>query len=974
VRAGVVGPFVIAPPYVPQQMIDRQQTRQLSGLDRFQPTWQVEGDDGIAYLELQPTTESGQVVLDFTFESGRKIDRNVRQQLRAWLDATQRDWVLVGFAEGTLAYQTISGNMQTAHDADQEDDVVTDGQTSFYAKGRVLGKWLLTLAYQSDKHQQPPLRDPDSLAQVIDPDEYYQIYGDGTEQRYDAPSQYKLYVKLERPQFYALFGDYQTGLTQTELSRYSRSLSGFKSEYVGSVFSYNAFAANTAQRFARDEIQGDGTSGLYRLSGRHIVINSEKIALETRDRFQSHQIVSSRLLLRHIDYDIDYTGGTLFFREPIFARDTDLNPVFIVADYEVENGGDEELNAGGRAAAKFAGGKVEAGVSLIRDAQTEGETDLGGLDLKVKLLPGTELRLEAAGSDGDLGSDEREGGAYLAQIEHLGERFDSIVYARRQAREFGVGQQFSAETGQEKQGLLARVPIAEKWAVAGEGYRQENLTSDVTRLAGVARLERSIEKGKLFGGVQYASDEDATGENFESQQIVLGANRKFFADRLDLLGQADISIAGKDESLDFPSRYLAQAGYDVTKSVKMIVAEEVTSGAAYDSQTTRVGGIINPWKGAKLNSTLNQDLGEYGPRTFGLLGLTQSILVGKRWGVDVGVDQSTTFAGSDSKRPPRVNPSYPIAAGSEVATTTPTGTPGVFGLSTEDFTAVSAGATYRADLWSANGRGELRDGETDDRWGVVANFLRQAREGVAFASSGRLFSAKRASGTEGLYTSVDVSWAYRPLGSRWSLLDRLAFRLDQLDDGTGISGSGLFGANSLTTQGDAISRAVVNNFNLNRVSRAWTAKDRQGNLFDLNQRNQWSLYYGAKYSFDEYDGESYTGYTDLIGAEWRFDLKTWLDVGMQGAMLHSWTADNYQFSAGPSVGFSPIANSWISVGYNVIGFRDGDFDAAKYTAQGVVVKLRIKFDQLTRLPGHDAEDPRAATAAEWPARGEGEPR
>ena len=73
---------------------------------------------------------------------------------------------------------------------------------------------------------------------------------------------------------------------------------------------------------------------------------------------------------------------------------------------------------------------------------------------------------------------------------------------------------------------------------------------------------------------------------------------------------------------------------------------------------------------------------------------------------------------------------------------------------------------------------------------MVANFLREARAGVAFASSGRFFEAERASGTEGLFGSVDLSWAYRPLGSRWSLLDRLEFRLDQLDGGTGVSGLG----------------------------------------------------------------------------------------------------------------------------------------------------------------------------------------
>ena len=91
-------------------------------------------------------------------------------------------------------------------------------------------------------------------------------------------------------------------------------------------------------------------------------------------------------------------------------------------------------------------------------------------------------------------------------------------------------------------------------------------------------------------------------------------------------------------------------------------------------------------------------------------------------------------------------------------------------------------------------------------------------------------------------------------------------------------------------------------------------------------------------------------------------------------MLHSWNAENYQFSAGPSVGFSPIENSWISIGYNVIGFRDQDFDAARYTAQGVIVKLRVKFDQTTRLPGREVDDPRAVSPWAWPARAQGETR
>jgi len=36
----------------------------------------------------------------------------------------------------------------------------------------------------------------------------------------------------------------------------------------GERFQYNVFAAETSQAFVKDEIPGDGTSGLYRLSGR----------------------------------------------------------------------------------------------------------------------------------------------------------------------------------------------------------------------------------------------------------------------------------------------------------------------------------------------------------------------------------------------------------------------------------------------------------------------------------------------------------------------------------------------------------------------------------------------------------------------------------------------------------------------------------------------------------------------------------
>ena len=130
----------------------------------------------------------------------------------------------------------------------------------------------------------------------------------------------RLYLRLERPQFYALFGDYDTGIDEPELARYVRSMNGLKAEYRSDRVSATAFASDTPNRHRRDEIQGNGLSGPYALASRNLLANSERVTIEVRDRLHSERILESRLLMRHIDYDIDYAAGTLRFREPILSR------------------------------------------------------------------------------------------------------------------------------------------------------------------------------------------------------------------------------------------------------------------------------------------------------------------------------------------------------------------------------------------------------------------------------------------------------------------------------------------------------------------------------------------------------------------------------------------------------------------------------------------------------------------------------
>ena len=351
-RMGSAGTFRVSSPYRSWWEVEDNRKNKIVEIGNREPLYRVE-DDGIALIELAPTTHSGEAVLTFNF------DNNRQQEVRVWLSAEPRDWILVGFAEGTAGYNTLDENQTAAFNAGHEDGYYDEGRVAFFAKGSVKGEYLLTLAYDSARDRDESRH---QFETVIDPNAYYQLYADKSEQRFEAASQRKLFLKLEKRQFFALFGDFNTGLSYTELARYERRMNGFLSEYRGENVGYTAFASETDQSFVRDEIRGDGTSGLYRLSSAPIIGNSDQVRIEVRDRFDTGQVVSATTLTRYLDYNIDTLAGTLYFKKPIPSRDQNFNPVFIVAEYESFSDANEGVVAGGRVSAHFKENSVEVGV------------------------------------------------------------------------------------------------------------------------------------------------------------------------------------------------------------------------------------------------------------------------------------------------------------------------------------------------------------------------------------------------------------------------------------------------------------------------------------------------------------------------------------------------------------------------------------------------------------------------------------
>jgi uncharacterized repeat protein (TIGR01451 family) len=929
IQHDAIGDFSVSDPYRPAVEADAQQAAQLSGLERARPVWRVHGDDGVAYIELEPTTASGTVNVGFNFLDG-KVQR--KQNVEFWLDPGQRPWTVVGFAAGTIGFNKLNDSTETL--AKAEDDINVDGRIALYAKGRVSGKWLMTLAYDTDKKT-----DQTRFAGVIDPRQYYTIYADRAEQRYDASSLRRLYLKLERPQFYALFGDYQTGIDEPELARYQRSFNGIKAEYRSEQVSAQVFGADTPYRYRREEIQGNGTTGPYALGSRDVIANSERIRLQIRDRLRSDRIVEERDLLRHIDYDIDYLAGTLRFRDPILSRSSGLDPQFILAEYEVDGVGKRVNNAGGRIRWSDKSKKFQIGATAIHDETDVSKTNLIGADITYRPAAGTEIRAEFAGSDGKANNgagapDAGRANAWLLEAEHHTGSIDVRAYARQQASGFGVGQNNSGAAGTRKVGVDARARINDNLSVSAIGYQEDYLQSNARRRAGITEAEYRSGATTLRAGIAHASDTLADGTINKSTIAKIGGAQKLLNNKLELSAQTEFALGGQDASIDFPARHQIGARYAVTNDVNLIAGYEIAKGDKINARTARLGFDVAPWAGGRILASANkQDITEFGPRTFAAYGLAQSFKINDKWSADISVDGNKTLSGV--QRSSVLNPLQPVASG---------GFLGSDGSLTEDFTAVTAGATYRGDRYSWTGRAEYRAGETTDRYGFNTAILRQIGEGKAITGALSWFSANQRGGPSTETAQAEISWANRPAASDWSFLNKFELRYDAVKNAVaGLSGP--IGGAALNINGDAQSRRVINSLSINYTP---IGRDENGLGLDKSnyfERGEYGLFWGSRYVSEKFGNDDVSGWSNVIGADFRLDMGEYADFGAQATVRVGTGGRNVAYSGGPVLTVTPAKNMNISLGYNVTGFADRDFEASRYMRSGPFVTLKLKFDQ-----------------------------
>lgn len=805
-----------------------------------------------------------------------------------------RPLVAAGVFDGAVSLNRTRGNVGNGADPARavdgfEDQLRHVGETAqlgaraaMFVKGKVGDDTLLTAAYDSDK------ADQQKLFRDLDPNAYYPTYGDAAQRGFEAQSTGRLYLRADRDKSWIQYGDMTPpGVTrERNLGAYARNLTGLRGHVDTNGLVVDAFASRDSTRQMVEEIAANGTSGPYLTGTGIMVINSETIEIVVRDRNQSGVILSRKQQARWADYDIEPTTGRILFRAPVPSLDADLNPVSVRISYEVDQGAPQFWVAGGAAQYKI-GEHVEVGGSVVDDRNPALPTRLASVNATVRAGEKTAVTVEVAQMD-KAGTPGR---AARIDAVHSDERLETHLYAGRADLGFD-NPSSNLPRGRVDDGARVRWQLEEHVTVQGEVIHSADLTTGASRDGAQLAAGYAFGNGvKVEAGVRHARENAAAGTVVTQPDLT--SVRAKVAAQIPGLPQAGVYAEAEEDVRDNGRRMAALGGdYRFANGARVYGRHELISslGSNYalnegqQRNATVFGVDADYMKDGRVFS-------EYRARPDGLAGARQAeAALGLRnlWTVADGVRASTSIE--------RVK----VLAGAGV----------------DEATAVAGAVEYARDpRYKANARLELRHGSDSDSLLQTVGFSARLSETWAFLAKNTL-SASRSRGGAGSASQRGVEWlqtgvAYRALSSLGiNGLIKYEFKRE-LDNGP-------------------------SNF------------DRMVNLIAANASWQplrdtvVSARYAAKVAKDVSSGLASRTVSQLVGAHLTHRLSDRWDIG---AVAQTLVADGRQFGAGIEAGYQLRRNTWVTAGYNLLGFKERDLAGQDATAKGIYLRLRAKFDE-----------------------------
>ena len=325
------------------------------------------------------------------------------------VEIPQTEWFYVGLADLTVGKE-IGG------------DSYTLGRLAGYAKGHTAGGYTVTGSIDTREGDLKDLfrdldeKNPDATLRQIDPDVVYPTFGDDSTAFEDAPTSGKLYLRIEKDQSSATWGDFKATDGASRLIRSDRTLYGAQVLHDSLSqttegeprLSFSAYAAQPDRLVQRDILRGTGGSA-YVLKRQDILSGTETLLVQWRDPVSGH-VVYSEPLTAGDDYDIDYFQGVVILTQPLGStagsevvsdRPLGQYDVNLVAQYEYvpTTGSVDGVSAGGRAEA-WVTDNLRLGISGQRETTGLADNSILGADLLLRHSDSTYLSFDYARSEG----------------------------------------------------------------------------------------------------------------------------------------------------------------------------------------------------------------------------------------------------------------------------------------------------------------------------------------------------------------------------------------------------------------------------------------------------------------------------------------------------------------------------------------------------------------------------------------------
>ena len=861
-------------------------------LNQTQPGTQVFIEGGQGNFEIIAPFEPGQAVVKV---AAGIIEADAQLSFVPYL----RPVLAAGIFEGQFGFKARGASELPIAAFERELQSITGqggGRAAGYIKGRVQGKYLLSMRFDSQSDED------NRLFRDIQPDEFYPVYGDSSVKGFDAQSSGKLYVRVDKDHSYALYGDFTTYSSDgsESLGRYGRALTGAQLHSEDEKYSATAFVSRTNASRIVQERRANGTSGVYQLGMRDIRPQSEIVEIVIRDRNNPGRVLSATQQTRFSDYTLDGFTFGLLFRRPIPSFDENGNPVFIRVTYERETGG-PDFTVSGVAAQTKIGNRLQIGAGLVQDDDPTRKMKLRSVNGALRLSDDTVLVAEYAQSDTpEFGT----AGASRFELRKEGANFQARAFSGNASNGFNNPEAVLSR-GRSESGVQLSAKIGARTQINAEAIRTRDNQSGARTQGVQANIDHAFTndiRGSV--GIRNASGDAATGavatsgDNLSFTSIYGRLNARVSA-RANVFTRYEQELGGGNRSLSIG------ADYQIAPQTKVYAIHEFFDAplslyALGDTQRrygTRIGIETAYMRGGTLFSEYRLAGGVDGRTAQAAIGLRNA------WKLGRGIGISTSFENTRNLN------------GASVANSN---------IGGDNGTAASIGfESLDNDKLKWTTRLEGRDGSGNRTLTATAGAAYQASRDLtmlgraAYAKSSASGGFSSVGGLNGGFdqkqTRLQFGLAYRPVKS-----DRFVGLLKyELRDGDDPSGLGV------------------------RLQRRQNIVSADANYL-VSQSLQARLHYAFKDSRDNTDGLQTSGSAQLLSARLSKDLSRRLNLSLLGSTL--WNSNSRQVAYGIEAGYGLTDNLLLSLGYNFSELRNHTF-ADETLGKGFYLRVRFKFDE-----------------------------